>query len=137
MQKNSLSPGLTGTASFTVSAEHLAIAMGSGTVNVFATPMLIDGMENAAINAIAPYLAENMTTVGTHVDVSHNAATPLGMKVVFQAELTEISSDGRLLTFKVRADDEAGEIGSGTHTRVLVDTKAFEEKAATRLARKA
>lgn len=136
MDKNCLKPGLVGSASFTVGREHLAVTVGSGTVEVFATPLLIDGMENAASNAIAACLPPDLTSVGTHVDVSHNAATPLGMKVVFKAELTEISSDGRRLTFKVRADDEAGKIGEGTHTRIIVNKSAFEEKARAKLARK-
>lgn len=136
MDSSGLKPGLVGTASFTVSREHLAVVIGSGEVEVLATPMLLNGMESAAINAVAHCLPAGMTTVGTHVDISHNIATPLGMKVSFQAELTEISSDGRFLTFKVSAVDEAGKIGEGTHTRALVNKAAFEEKARARRARK-
>lgn len=134
MQKTFLKPGATKSVSFKVKKEHLAAIIGSGTVEVFATPMLISGMEQASASVVESYLDECETTVGTHVDVAHYAATPLDMTVTFSAHLCEISPDGKTLTFKVEAFDEAGKIGSGYHKRIIVNKDEFEKKAASRRA---
>ena len=117
-------------AQTTVTAEKLAVAVGSGSLRVYATPMLTALMEAAACQAAAPYLEEGETTVGTALDICHTAATPEGMEVTASAELTEIN--GRELTFRVRAWDSAGEIGHGTHKRFVVNSGRFQEKAERR-----
>lgn len=123
-----LQPGLKASISFKVAPKHLASEMSSGEVRVFATPMLVAGMEMAAVEAVKPVLPHELTTVGTKLDISHDAATPLDMKVTFSALLTAISSNGKGLTFEVKAFDEVGPIGSGTHERVIVNRQSFEEK---------
>lgn len=111
-----------------VAQKDTAAAFGSGNVLVLATPMMVTLMENAALKAVQEHLPEGMTTVGTHLDVSHKAATPLGMKATAEAELIEIK--GKKLIFKVVARDEKEIIGEGTHTRYIVETEKF--LAATR-----
>ena len=110
----------------------LEAQVGSGEVRVLATPMMIMGMERAAMEAVRPCLPEGMTSVGTRVDISHMAPTPCGMKVRFEAKLTSVSANGRGLTFAVAAYDEAGPIGEGTHERVVVDREKFQSRAQTR-----
>lgn len=122
--------GMSWQVSFVVEEKHLASAMGSGEVRVFATPMLIAGMEAAAVGLTRPYLDSDKTTVGVHVDVRHNAATPLGMKVTFEATLLEVT--GKKLTFRVGAFDEAGPIGEGVHERVIVGQADFEHRTAAK-----
>lgn len=107
--------------------EHTAKAMGSGLADVFATPLLIAIMEGAAAYCIAPELDEGFVSVGTHVNVQHLAATPVGMRVTAKAEV--IAENGKLIEFRVTAYDEAGLIGEGTHTRAVVNLERFEEKA--------
>lgn len=116
-----------GTAALTVTDEVTAAAVGSGMLPVFATPSMIALMEKAAAESVAPQLDAGMTTVGTKLDVAHTAATPVGMTVRAETELTEI--DGRRLIFIVRAFDELGEIGSGTHERFIVNAEKFLAKA--------
>ena len=115
-----------------VSEELLAKAVGSGDVAVFATPMMIAMMEEAAAKCIAPMLEPGQTSVGTMMNTSHAAATPAGMQVRAVATVTEV--DGRSITFRVEAFDEAGLIGEGTHSRVIVNRSRFEEKARSKLA---
>ena len=98
----------------------------SGLVPVFATPYMLALMENAAVNALTPHLAEGEGSVGTHLDVSHDAATPIGMKVWAECELIEVN--GRALTFTVTAYDEAGVIGKGTHKRAVINVEKFLAK---------
>ena len=121
--------GMTGQWETTVEEGMLAAAVGSGEVRVLATPMMIMGMERAAMEAIRPCLPEGMTSVGTRVDISHMAPTPCGMKVRFEAKLTTVSANGRGLTFAVAAYDEAGPIGEGSHERVVVDREKFQSRA--------
>ena len=104
-----------------------AASIGSGMVDVYATPMMIALMERTCSKSVMPYLNEGETTVGTHIDVSHTSATPVGMTVRCKSELIEI--DGRSLTFSVAAYDEAGLIGEGCHKRFVVDKERFENKA--------
>ncbi len=120
-----------GTAALTVTDEVTAAAVGSGMLPVFATPSMIALMEKAAAESVAPQLDAGMTTVGTKLDVAHTAATPVGMTVRAETELTEI--DGRRLIFTVRAFDELGEIGSGTHERFIVNAEKFLAKAEIKL----
>lgn len=123
----SIQIGLTGRAETVVNDQNTASAVGSGLAPVFATPCMIALMENAAVNAIQPYLGPEEGSVGTHLDVSHDAATPVGMKVWAEAEVTAV--DGRRVTFTVSACDEAGPIGGGTHQRFLIHTEKFLAKA--------
>lgn len=123
-----LTVGLKHSVELVVAEKDTAAAFGSGNVLVLATPMMVTMMENAALKAVQPALPEGMTTVGTHLDVSHKAATPLGMKATAEAELIEIK--GKKLIFKVVAKDEKDIIGEGTHTRYIVETEKF--LAATR-----
>ena len=123
----SIEVGIKGRAETVVVQENTAAAVGSGLVPVFATPYMIALMENAAVNALTPYMEENQGSVGTHLDVSHDAATPIGMKVWAEAELTAV--DGKALTFSVTAYDEAGVIGKGTHNRFIITVDRFLAKA--------
>lgn len=121
--------GIKGEQKFVVTADKLANQVGSGLVAVYATPMMIAAIENTAAGSVAPYLEEGKTTVGTLVNVSHVAATPEGMEVRVETELVEIAPNGKMLTFKVAAYDEAGLIGEGTHQRAIVAKERFEVKA--------
>lgn len=109
-----------------VSSDNTALRLGSGDMEVFATPAMIALMENAAMNAVAPALAEGATTVGTMMRSSHIKASALGATITAEAEL--ISVDGRRLTFAVRAWDEKGVIGEGEHERFIVDRERFLAK---------
>lgn len=124
--------GIKGEQKFVVTADKLANQVGSGLVAVYATPMMIAAIENTAAGSVAPYLEEGKTTVGTLVNVSHVAATPEGMEVRVETELVEIAPNGKMLTFKVAAYDEAGLIGEGTHQRAIVAKERFEAKAQTK-----
>lgn len=123
----SIEIGLTGRAETTVTDANTAAAVGSGLAPVFATPCMIALMENAAVNAIQPCLGPEEGSVGTRLDVSHDAATPVGMKVWAQAEVAAV--EGRRITFAVSAFDEAGPIGGGTHQRFVIQTEKFLAKA--------
>ena len=119
--------GIKGHAEVLVDETNIASRLGSGVVDVFATPCLIGLMEEASQTSVAPYLDAGMTTVGTKLSVSHDAATPVGMKVWADSELVEI--DGRRLVFDVKAYDECGLVGQGTHERFIVRLERFMEKA--------
>jgi len=112
--------------SLIVEREHTAKELGSGSVEVLATPMLIALMEAAALDAVQGYLAEGWTTVGTRVEVEHMRATPLGGRVT--AEATLIKRADRVLEFTVLAWDGFGAVGQGIHTRVLIDRDRFMAK---------
>lgn len=118
--------GMKGKIEITVSEEHTAEAFGSGGVKVFATPLMIGLMEGAALKAVDPSLPEGFATVGTHLDVAHLAATPVGMKAYATAELLEI--EGKKLTFKIEAFDEMEKIGEGTHQRYIIQLDKFISK---------
>ena len=109
-----------------VSSANIAKTMGSGDMDVFATPAMVALMENAAMIAVATALPEGSATVGTQINTSHIKASPLGATITASAELTEV--DGRKLTFAVRAWDEKGVIGEGVHTRFVVDRERFLSK---------
>lgn len=125
--------GTKGEKTITVTAQMLANQVGSGLVAVFATPMMIAFVEGTAAESVAPMLEEGKTTVGTMMQMSHVAATPEGMQVRFETEVTEVSPNGKVFTYKVSAYDEAGLIGEGTHQRVVVDRERFEQKAQQKL----
>lgn len=123
----SLTVGSKGKAETVVTDQNTANAVGSGLVPVFATPYMIALMENAAVNAVQAQLEEGQGTVGTKLDVTHDAATPIGLKVWAEAELTAV--EGKKLTFAVKAFDEAGPIGGGTHERFIITVDRFLAKA--------
>ena len=129
-----LRPGLRGESSHVVEARHLASEVGSGLVEVFSTAMMIAGMEATAVETVQGLLGPGETTVGVHVDVMHKAATPPGMRVTFSCELTEVSANGKGLTFRVEARDEAGIIGEGMHRRVVVQKSNFEARTRAKAA---
>lgn len=125
--------GLKGRAETVVTENNTAAAVGSGLVPVFATPFMIAIMENAAVNALLPHLAEDEGSVGTHLDVSHDAATPIGMKVWAEAEVLAV--EGKKISFSVTAFDEAGPIGKGTHERFIIKPERFLAKTQAKLTR--
>lgn len=122
-----LEVGIKGTQEILVTEDKSAKAMGSGTLDVFATPAMIALMENTAYQSVAGLLDEGSGTVGTALNVKHVAATPIGMKVTCETELIKI--EGRALTFSVKAYDEAGLIGEGEHERFLIFEEKFQAKA--------
>ena len=126
-----LDPGVRGEKTVEVTPENTAEALGSGTLPVFATPAMIALIEATASESVAPHLDEGSSTVGTHLDVAHSAATPVGMSVTCVTELVEI--DRRRLVFRVTVTDGKGEIGSGTHERFVVDNAKFMSKAQSKL----
>jgi predicted thioesterase len=130
--KSPLEPGLTAEHELTVDEALLADRIGSGTVSVYATPMMIAGMERAAVAAVADALAAGQTTVGTAVNIKHTAATPSGMRVRCAARLTAVTPNGKGLTFQVEAHDEAGKIGEGVHERVVVNRDSFQARTQSR-----
>ena len=109
-----------------VSTTNTANTLGSGDMEVFATPAMIALMENAAMMAVAPHLDEGASTVGIEMATSHIKASPIGATITAYAEL--ISAEGRKLSFKVKAWDEQGVIGEGNHTRFVVDRERFLSK---------
>lgn len=121
-----LKPGLTGTTETVVRETNTALAMGSGSLHVFATPCMIALMEQAACNAVAACLDEESTSVGTLVNVTHDAATGMGKAVTATATLVEVQ--GRKLVFEVTAADEDKQIGKGTHERFIVNKGKFIAK---------
>lgn len=119
--------GITGEQSITVTEALTAKVVGSGTLEVYATPSMLALVEKTAMRSVAPYLEQGTGTVGTALKVEHLAPTPVGMRVTAKTELTEL--DRRRLVFSVKVYDEAGLIGKGTHERFLVDERAFQAKA--------
>ena len=118
--------GLIAKQEIVVAEEQTAKVYGSGSLRVFGTPAMIALMENTALKSVAPYIGEGNGTVGTHLDVKHVAATPVGMKVTCETKLIEV--EGRRLVFEVKAYDECGLIGEGTHERFIVAEEKFQAK---------
>jgi fluoroacetyl-CoA thioesterase len=119
--------GAKGTFELVVQPQHLASRFKDATLPaVFSTPVMVMVMENAALNAIKAYLDTGESAVGTRVDVRHLAATPVGMRVAGEAEVTAV--DGRRVEFTVRARDETEEIGRGTHERMIVDVARLTQR---------
>jgi predicted thioesterase len=114
-----------------VTPELTAQAIGSGALPVFGTPFLLAMMENAACTCLQSFLKEGQGSVGTYLDVRHTSPTPVGMKVTAEAELCDANE--RKIIFKVRAWDECGLIGEGTHTRVIIDNRQFLDKCSAKL----
>ncbi len=127
----SVTVGLKGRAETVVSDANTAQAACSGALPVFGTPFMCALMEEAAWKSIAPHLEEGQSTVGTRLDISHDSATPVGMKVWAESEVTE--ADGKRLVLKVAAYDERGLIGQGTHERFIITSERFLAKAARKL----
>lgn len=121
-----LETGIKGEQKVEVVYENTATAVGSGVLEVFATPCMIALMEKTACDSVLPYLEEGNGTVGTEVNVKHLSATPIGMTVRCESELVEV--DGRRLVFKVAAFDDAGLIGEGMHERFIVNNEKFQSK---------
>ncbi len=121
--------GTKATATLVVKPEHLASRFKDSMLPaVFATPMMILVMENAALNAIKPYLEPGESAVGTSVDVKHLSATPVGHEVRATAEVVRV--EGKRIDYVVSASDEQGEIGKGTHQRIVIDLQSFNERLA-------
>ena len=123
--------GMKGEVGTTVEREDTAKEVGSGDLMVYATPCMVALMEGAACEAIAEAMGENQTTVGTALNIEHISATPGGLQVRAVAGVTAV--EGKVITFDVKAFDEAGEIGRGTHKRVLVGSQKFLERAYNKL----
>lgn len=123
--------GLTNRMEIMVDKTNVAGAVGSGSVDVFATPQMINLMEKCCSFSVAPYMEQGCTTVGTIVNVSHLSATPIGMKVWCESTLTQI--DGKKLVFDVKAYDEKGIIGEGTHERFIINIEKFMARTLKKL----
>ena len=122
-----LKEGVKGTQEIMVTEENTAKVMGSGALDVFATPAMIALMEKTAWESVQPYLEEGSGTVGTLMNVKHVAATPVGMEVTCETKLVEV--DRKRLVFEVKAYDAAGVIGEGTLERFIIDNERFLAKA--------
>ena len=122
-----LEKGITGSLECVVTEEKTAKRMGSGELDVYATPAMIALMEETAYKSVSMELDEGMGSVGTLMNVKHVAASPVGMKITCKSELVEV--DGRKLVFHVEAFDEEGLIGEGTHERFIIQNEKFQKKA--------
>ncbi len=123
--------GMKGEVTTLVEREDTAQIVGSGDLLVYATPCMVALMEGAACEAIAAALPDGKTSVGIALDISHIAATPVGMEVRAEAEVTAVEKS--IITFQLSAYDESGKIGEGTHKRAIVTTEKFLEKAYAKL----
>ena len=133
MQPLSITLGLAGSAELVVGEEHTAPSIGSGKVRVLATPVMINLIEAAALAAVEHLLPEGYQSLGTHLDVRHIAATPVGMKIKAVAEVTRV--DGRHISFAVNVKDEIDLIGDGVHERVVVNVAKFDLRVQKKLLR--
>ena len=127
----SVTVGMKAKAEAVVNDQNTAISAGSGTLPVFATPWMCALMEQAAWTAVAPGLAEGESTVGTKLCVSHDSASPVGIKVWAESEITLV--DGKRIELKVAAYDEKGLIGQGTHERFIITDERFLSKTSKKL----
>lgn len=123
--------GMKGEVSNLVEREDTAYEVGSGSLLVYATPCMVALMEGAACEAIAPALSEEKTSVGTELNIRHISATPVGMEVRAEAEVTAV--EGNTVTFQITAYDEAGKIGEGTHKRAVITAQKFLDKTYSKL----
>ncbi len=117
---------MTGSAELVVRDEHTAPRVGSGRVHVLATPVMINLIEAAALAAVEHLLPPGYQSLGTRLEVSHTAATPVGMRVRAEAEVTRI--EGRTIAFRVSVADEKEAVGGGTHERVAVNVARFDQR---------
>jgi len=124
-------PGLAGTAEIVVGTRDTAPHVGSGKIGVLATPIMVNLMEAAALQAVEKYMPPGHQTVGTHLDVKHFAATPVGLRVIARAELVKV--EGRTLTFRIRAEDEREPIGEGFHERLIINVERFDVRMQKKL----
>ena len=127
-----MAPGLEGHAELVVGEEHTAPRIGSGRVHVLATPVMINLMEAAALDAAENLIPDGYQSLGIRLDVRHIAATPVGMRVRAFATLIEV--DGRTLEFRVEAHDEKELIGDGMHQRIIVNVGRFDQRVQAKLA---
>jgi len=123
--------GMKGEVSSLVEREDTAKEVGSGSLLVYATPCMVALMEGAACEAIADRLPEEKTSVGIELNISHLSATPVGLEVRAEAEVTAV--EGSIITFTVTAYDEAGKIGEGIHKRAVISTQRFLDKTYSKL----
>ena len=123
--------GMKGEAFTDVERSDTAAEVGSGSLLVYATPCMVALMEGAACEAIAEVLKEDQTTVGTMLNIEHISATPVGLEV--RAEAVVTAFEGKVITFDVKAYDEIGEIGHGTHKRVIINSQKFLERTYNKL----
>ncbi len=126
-----LKPGLKGAKSIVVAEEHTAPHVGSGVVPVLATPVMVNLLEAAALAAVEKFLPAGYQTLGTVLNVTHFAATPVGLEVKAMAELVTV--EGRKLTFSLKAEDERETIGEGSHERVVVNVERFEQRVKNKI----
>src|SRR6185369_16227499 len=131
MMEGKVITGMRGSASLVVSEEHTAPSIGSGRVRVLATPVMINLMEAAALDAIERLLPPGHQSLGTHLNVGHYAATPVGMGLRASAVVTRV--DGRTIEFRVEAFDDKERVGDGTHTRVVVNVERFDLRVQRKL----
>ena len=131
MDLTAIKPGLQGSIEIVVGAQHTAPHIGSGRVHVLATPVMVNLMEAAALQAVEGLLPPGYQTVGIHLDITHVAATPVGMRVRAYAELTRVEQ--RTLTFKVHAEDEKERIGEGLHERIIINLERFDVRMQEKL----
>jgi predicted thioesterase len=127
-----LKPGLSGTVEIVVGTRDTAPHVGSGRIGVLATPVMVNLMEAAALQAVERFLPPGYQTVGTRLEVRHFAATPVGLKVRAHAELVKV--EGRTLTFRLRAEDEREPVGEGVHERIVIHVGRFDERMQKKLA---
>ena len=127
----SIEIGIKGRADTVVTEQNTATAVGSGLVPVFGTPSMTALMEKAAWTSLAPYLGEGESTVGTKLEITHDSASPLGIKVWAESEVTAV--DGKRIVLKVAAYDEKGLIGQGVHERFIITNDRFLAKAGRKL----
>ena len=123
--------GMKGEAATLVEREDTAAEVGSGSLLVYATPCMVALMEGAACEAIAEAMGENQSSVGIALNIEHLSATPVGLEVRAEAEVTAV--EGKIITFALSAYDEAGKIGEGTHKRCIVSSQKFLDKAYSKL----
>ena len=126
-----LSPGITNEKSVAVTLANTALAMGSGTLRVFATPAMIALCEGCCAESVEDLLDDGMTSVGTKVEIEHLAASPLGASILCKSRLVAV--DGRKLDFEVEVYDNVGLIGKGEHTRFIVDAERFVNKTYSKI----
>ena len=129
--RQELKPGLSGDAEIVVGTRDTAPHVGSGKIGVLATPIMVNLMEAAALQAVERFMPAGHQTVGTRLDVRHFAATPVGMKVRAHAELVTV--EGRTLTFRIRAEDEREPIGEGVHERLIINVERFDQRMQKKL----
>lgn len=128
-----LKPGLTGLAEIVVGTRDTAPHVGSGKIGVLATPIMVNLMEAAALQAVEKFMPPGYQTVGTHLDVKHFAATPVGLRVRAEAKLVKV--DGRTLTFRIQAADEREPIGEGDHERLIINVERFDQRMQKKLSK--